>query len=94
MKYIVFTNDTLIDDNSVQQLEILRQSIESGKSNDIAKYNLPESFRTKLQIQMNLRSFLHFHKLRSDKSAHFEIRELANVMLGSLPAEIQNLLKD
>jgi len=93
-KFIVFTNDGLVDNNSIEQLENLRQIVQTGKSNDVIKYNVPECFRTKLQIKMNMRTFLNFYKLRTDKSAHFEISQLANLMYETLDFELQEIVDE
>ena len=47
---------------------------------DYLKYNLLESKRTELVMTINLRSFRNFLKLRNKKSAHFEIRKVAELM--------------
>lgn len=48
--------------------------------NDYIKYILPESLRTSFSWTINLRSFINFLQLRTDKHAHFEIRHIANEM--------------
>ncbi|MDD3002042.1 MAG: FAD-dependent thymidylate synthase [Candidatus Riflebacteria bacterium] len=48
--------------------------------NDYIKYLLPESLRTSFSWTINLRSFINFLQLRTDKNAHFEIRHVANEM--------------
>lgn len=48
--------------------------------NDYIKYLLPESLRTSFSWTINLRSFINFLELRTDKHAHFEIRHIANKM--------------
>ena len=48
--------------------------------NDYIKYLLPESLRTSFSWTINLRSFINFLQLRTDKHAHFEIRHIANEM--------------
>lgn len=48
--------------------------------NDYIKYLLPESLRTSFSWTINLRSFINFLELRTDKNAHFEIRHIANEM--------------
>lgn len=46
--------------------------------NDYIKYLLPESLRTSFSWSINLRSFINFLELRTDKHAHFEIRQIAH----------------
>lgn len=59
-----------------------------------ARYLLPEATKTNLVMTMNLREFESFYKLRSDKAAQWEIRELACSMLeavGKLDYEWQTI---
>jgi thymidylate synthase ThyX len=44
---------------------------------DVASYILPNAFNRRVLLDMNLRSALHFIKLRSAPSAHFAIRRVA-----------------
>lgn len=50
----------------------------NGIPNDYIKYIVPESLRTSFSWTINLRSFINFLQLRTDKHAHFEIRHIAN----------------
>lgn len=52
----------------------------NGIPNDYIKYIMPESLRTSFSWTINLRSFINFLQLRTDKHAHFEIRHIANEM--------------
>lgn len=52
----------------------------NGIPNDYIKYIVPESLRTSFSWTINLRSFINFLQLRTDKNAHFEIRHIANEM--------------
>ena len=58
--------------------------IEAGVSPEDARYVLPEATKTEICMTMNLREFLNFCELRTDKSAQWEIRELALNLLESL----------
>jgi len=93
-KFLVFTGDYLVDCTSVIALENLRVTLVNGKSNDIAKYNIPESYRTSLVSTMNMRSLQNFLSLRTDKSALWEIQELAHKMFEVLPDEHKFMLED
>lgn len=86
-KYIAFTGNDSVDFKSVSALEQLRKEIVNGTSNDVAKYCLPESYRTDLVWTINARALGNFLDLRLDKSAHFEIRELARLIKEALPKE-------
>jgi thymidylate synthase (FAD) len=55
--------------------------------NDIAKYGIPEAFKTTLIWTANARSLRNFLKLRSSKRAHPEIRRLAHAVYGALPED-------
>ena len=93
-KYLVFTNNDLVDQMSIKALENLRAVLESGVSNDKAKYCLPESYKSELTWSINARSLQNFILLRSDKAALWEIRNLANLIYQSLPNEHQYLFEE
>lgn len=61
-----------------------RSLIEKGVKPEDARYVLPEATRTNIAVTMNLREFMSFYALRSDKAAQWEIRELAEQMLDTL----------
>ncbi|MEO0292763.1 MAG: FAD-dependent thymidylate synthase [candidate division WOR-3 bacterium] len=62
--------------------------------NDIAKYLLPESFKTELVMSINVRSFRNFLQLRTSKNALWEIRKLAFLMYESIPLNHRILYED
>lgn len=66
------------DYNAYQEL------LEMGFKAEDARYVLPNAFKTNITITMNLREFAHFYKLRADKHAQWEIRNLADQMLDSI----------
>lgn len=86
-KYLVYTGHAGVDLASVETLENLRKLLVSGTSNDIAKYCLPESYKTELTWTINMRSLQNFLSLRSDKSALWEIKNLANAIYEALPED-------
>lgn len=86
-KYLVFTGDERVDSMSIKALENLRQLLNEGISNDKAKYCLPESYKTELTWTINARSLQNFLTLRSDKSALWEIQNLAHALYQALPEE-------
>ena len=92
-QYLVYTGSPIIDAYSIHALDNLRLAIKLGKSNDIAKYCLPESFKTNLTSSLNIRSLMNFLSLRTDKSALWEIRNLAHAMFNALPEEYKYLLQ-
>lgn len=93
-KYLVFTDVSMVDEMSIRALENLRTVLAEGISNDRAKYCLPESYKTELTWSINARSLQNFISLRSDKAALWEIRELANLLYQTLPAEHQYLFEN
>lgn len=58
-----------------------RSLIEKGVKPEDARYVLPEATRTNIAVTMNLREFMSFYALRTDKAAQWEIRELAEDMM-------------
>lgn len=93
-KYLVFTNNDIVDKASVHALDNLRHALECGISNDIAKYCLPESYKTELSWTINARSLQNFISLRSDKAALWEIRKLAQTIYDVIPEDHNFLFKD
>ncbi len=93
-KYLVFTGIKEVDEASIKALENLRVILKSGISNDKAKYCLPESYKTELTWTINARSLQNFLSLRSDKSALWEIRDLAYAIFEALPKEHKYLFKE
>lgn len=95
-RYIVLTSNEFVDNASINALENLRQILNQNTSLDIAKYCLPESYKTELSWSINARSLQNFLSLRSSKSALWEIRNLANLIYQNLPQEhkfiYQNLI--
>ena len=86
-KYLVLTGVEMVDAMSIKALENLRLVLVEGISNDKAKYCLPESYKTELTWTVNARSLQNFLTLRSDKSALWEIQNLAHALYAALPEE-------
>ncbi len=86
-KYLVLTDSALVNEMGIRALENLRQLLVAGIPNDKAKYALPECYKTELTWTINARSLQNFLELRSDKSALWEIRDLARTVYGALPDE-------
>jgi thymidylate synthase (FAD) len=68
--------------------------VKQGISNDKVKYSLPECYKTELSWTINARSLQNFLKLRTSKSALWEIRELATNIFNALPKEHQYIYED
>ena len=86
------TGNGNVDSVIYEQLENLCR--EENLSNDIAKYMLPEAYKTSLVMTINARSLQNFLELRTDKSALWEIRDLANAMYQALPNEHKYLFEE
>lgn len=93
-KYLVMCGVSIVDEMSIRALENLRIVLVEGISNDRAKYCLPESYKTELTWTINARSLQNFISLRSDKSALWEIRDLANAVYDALPEEHRYLFEN
>jgi len=86
-KYIVLTDNALVNEMGIKALENLRLLLTAGIANDKAKYALPECYKTELTWTLNARSLQNFLELRSDKAALWEIRQLALAVYNALPDE-------
>ena len=86
-RYLVFCGNEAVDNASIKTLENLREILQTSISLDLAKYCLPESYKTELTFSINARSLQNFLSLRSSKSALWEIRALARTMFEALPDE-------
>lgn len=92
-KFLFITGNSIVDGNSIRALENLRLALVDGISNDIAKYCMPEAYRTQLTWSINLRSLQNFLFLRTDKTALPEIQHLAHLIYNSLPTDTKSLLE-
>ena len=93
-KYLVFTNNIEVNNANIKALESLRLCVVNNVSNDIAKYCMPESYKTSLVWTINARSLQNFLSLRTSKAALWEIRDLANAVYDALPEDHKFLFTD
>ena len=93
-KFIVLTGNSDVDTASIKALNNLQKILKSGISNDIAKFCLPESYKTELTWTINARSLQNFIELRSNKSALWEIQTLAKNLYDVLPEDHQYLFEE
>lgn len=93
-RYIVLTGNEMVDNYSIQALENIRQILNKINTLDIAKYALPECYKTELTWSINARSLQNFLHLRTSKSALWEIRNLAYEIYNSLPDEHKFIFKE
>ena len=80
--------------SQLHQLELLRKEIAKGTSLDEVKYLVPENYLTNLVWTINIRSLRNFLHLRLSKSAHYKIRELAELVYEAIPQEHKFLFED
>ena len=59
-----------------------------------ARSILPNSLKTEIIVTMNLREWRHFFKLRADKAAHPQMKEIAIPMLGTFRSLIPIVFND
>jgi thymidylate synthase (FAD) len=65
-----------------------------GASPQEARAVLPNSVKTELVVTMNLREWRHFFKLRCDKTAHPQMRELTIPLLCELHSYLPEIFDD
>lgn len=74
------------------------QLIEAGASPQEARSVLPNSLKTEIIVTMNLREWRHFFKLRADKAAHPQMRQIALPLLRALkdavPVVFENIIDE
>lgn len=86
-KYLVFTSNKNVNIASLKALENLREILCENTHNDIAKYAMPESYKTELHWSINARSLQNFLELRTSRAALWEIQKLAHSIYEALPQE-------
>ena len=59
-----------------------------------ARSILPNSIKTEIVMTMNLREWRHFFKMRCDKSAHPQMRQVANMILDTFKEKIPVIFND
>ena len=94
---LVMTGDEDIDNLNIEHMTKLSElMVRRGKSlpRDISKYALVEAYKTSYVWTINARSLQNFLSLRTDKSALWEIRDLANEIFNQLPEEHKYLFVD
>ncbi len=68
--------------------------INLGATPQEARSVLPNSLKTEIVMTMNLREWRHFFKLRTEKHAHPQMREVAIPMLKEFKAQIPIIFDD
>ena len=93
-KYVVLTDNYMVNCSIILALDELREGISKGIPNDIAKYCMPEAYKTSLVMSINARSLQNFLELRSSKHALKEIQGLAKALFEVVPEEHKFLYKE
>lgn len=84
-RFLVFTDDFRVDLTAIGTLDNVIALLNEGIPNDKVKYTLPESYKTRLQWQIDGRNLQNFFALRNSPEALEEIRLLANALYDELP---------
>ncbi|NPA45136.1 MAG: hypothetical protein GXO49_06370, partial [Chlorobi bacterium] len=86
-EFLYLTENKAIDNFNIQQLRAIQKALKNSyvKSNDIAKYAIPEAFKFKGQYSMNLRALLNLLRLRLSKDALHEFQQLCADIIDKLP---------
>lgn len=83
--FCVLTGNKMVDINIASMLNDLQVVLRDNIKNDIAKYCMPEAYKTSLVMTINARSLQNFLELRSSKHALWEIQNLAKEIYNILP---------
>ena len=90
--FLVSPNPEVLERN-LEALRYLKMMLK-GMSNDEAKYMLPEAYKTSFVWTINMRSLQNFLSLRTDKSALWEIRDLAHEVYRQVPESHKFMLEE
>ena len=70
------------------------EMLEAGATAQEARSVLPNSLKTEIVITMNLRSWRNFFRLRTEKAAHPQMREVANIALAEFKEKLPLFFED
>jgi thymidylate synthase (FAD) len=82
--FLVFTDEAFVNGCNMQALNNIVEARSRGIPNDKLKYMLPEAFKTKCVLTINLRSFRNMVNLRTSKRALKEFQNMVHAMLKAL----------
>ena len=74
--------------------KLYAELIEAGVPKEDARYILPNAVTTEIVVTANFRALRNFFKLRCDKKAQWEIRELASEMLSICKEKVKYVFDD
>jgi len=83
------TGDGEVDNILVGWKVAIETMISRGKSNEVVSLMLPQAYQYRWVVEFNARSLQNFFELRRAKSAHFQIREVAEEMYNQIPDDIK-----
>ena len=88
------SGDIRIDSKLHTIMELIQEAISEGVSNDDLSLLLPQAYQYSTIVTMNAQAIQHFLKLRTNPSAHYDIRNLAYAIYDNLPEEHKYLFKE
>lgn len=100
---LMFTTDRVSEENNPDNFwynhmlwseKTYLKLIKEGWQPQQARSVLPNSLKTEINIKMNLREWRHFFKLRCNKAAHPQMRELTIPLLENLKKQIPIIFDD
>jgi thymidylate synthase (FAD) len=83
------TGDEEVDTDLFAWKLVIEKMIKKGKSNEVVSLMLPQAYQYRWVVEFNARSLQNFFELRRAKSAHFQIREVAEEMYNQIPDDIK-----
>jgi len=84
----------LFEDVMSKIMESYSALLEMGVKKEDARYVLPNATGTEIVVTFDFRNLRHFLKLRLHKSAQWEIREIAENILGIMQKKCPNVFND
>jgi thymidylate synthase (FAD) len=92
-RYTLDKGEVVFEQTGDEEIDILlrfwkghiQDQIAKGKKNDVVSLMLPQVYQYRWVAKFNYRSLQNFFKLRRDKHAHFQIREVADEMYKLIP---------
>jgi len=88
------TKDEEINEVLVRHMQDILDLRAKGKKCDDLAMLLPQSYQYNLRATMSLTAIQHFLKLRLKPDAHWDIRDLAEVMYREIPEDYKYLFTD
>lgn len=94
MFFLVSTDSEVVNALNAIHLIDLKHVLADGIPRDIAKYTLPEAYKTDFVWTINARSLQNFLKLRSSNQALWEIRDLSKAVFEAIPQDHKYLFEE